>query len=183
MSVAQYNWASTNSMLSTALSALAPNHILIGGSGNTGTERACVGFPNSHPDVITVSATDINDSFASFSTYGNCVDFAAPGDDIYSASWADPDTASAFHLEDGTSFSTPLVSGIASLGLSIWPSMTQDDLYAALQASSVDLGAPGHDKFFGWGRVNAYATLDIRRTIFMDGFESGDTSAWDSSVP
>ena len=71
-----------------------------------------------------------------------------------------------------------MIAGIATLGKGVWPAMTKNDFYAALQASAADLGAPGRDDIHGWGRPNAYRALDVIRTIFKDGFESGDASQW-----
>lgn len=60
---------------------------------------------------------------AEFSNYGNTIDFAAPGDQIYS-------TApllfyrSGYAVADGTSMATPHVSGIAALIKSVHPELT-----------------------------------------------------------
>jgi hypothetical protein len=175
MSVAGYD---NDLMLRDALTAAAQTHILIGGAGNTGVPKVCVGYPNGHPDVITIGATNSTDTLATFTTTGPCLDFVAPGVGIFTASFEDPTNALAFHAGDGTSFSTPMVAGIATLCKALWPAMTQADFYAALQASAVDLGAPGKDDFHGWGRPNALGTLDFCTTIFQDGFESGDTGQW-----
>ena len=111
------------------------------------------------------------------------MDFAAPAVDIYTASWEEPDDPFAAHIGPGTSFSTPMVSGIATLALSIWPEMTRPDLVAALRASAVDLGEPGRDPEFGWGRVNARDALLALPVIFRDGFEMGDVTRWNSASP
>ena len=44
---------------------------------------------------------------------------------------------------------------------------------------------PGHSFELGYGRVNAEAAVAAANSgdIFADGFESGDTSAWKSTVP
>jgi subtilisin family serine protease len=174
--------------LGNALSALAESSLLIGASGNRrhqlGPGGADTNYPESHPDVITVGATDSADALGYFSDTGNALDFTAPGVAIYTASWEDPDNPLAFHVGDGTSFACPMVSGIASLGLSIRPAMTRAELVYALKESAVDLGAPGKDPDFGWGRVNAYqALVMIRELVFFDDFESGNLSAWSVSVP
>ena len=60
---------------------------------------------------------------AEFSNYGNTIDFAAPGDQIYS-------TApllfyrSGYAVADGTSMATPHVSGVAALIKSVHPELT-----------------------------------------------------------
>jgi serine protease len=87
----------------------------------------------------------------------------------------------AFHVQDGNSFAAPMVTGIASLALSVKPSLTKGELFDALKESAVDLGAPGRDNFYGWGRVNAYDALQAVAAIFDDGFETGDAGEWESS--
>jgi hypothetical protein len=100
-----------------ALDALALSSIMIGGSGNDGdgTGQADIGFPESHPSVITVSGTDRFDNLAFFPTTGttaatgDSVDFSAPAIDIYTASWEDPADPMAAHVGPGTSFAAPMV--------------------------------------------------------------------------
>jgi subtilisin family serine protease len=181
MSVAGYREFTT---VRNALTAVSQSSILIGGAGNDGMAGgADDGYPESHPAVITIAGTDQTDARASFSDTGNRVDFAAPAVDIYTASWEEPDDPLAAHMGPGTSFSTPMVSGIATLALSIWPEMTRPDLVAALRASAVDLGEPGRDPEFGWGRVNARDALLALPVIFRAGFETGDATEWTSVSP
>ncbi len=53
-------------------------------AGNDGQDAANTS-PASSPDAITVGATDINDTRATFSNFGPVVDLFAPGVDIKSA--------------------------------------------------------------------------------------------------
>lgn len=55
----------------------------------------------------------------------------------------------------GTSFSAPIVSGVAALVKEQFPWMTNDQLRHALLGTATDLGAPGVDTVFGYGLVNA----------------------------
>jgi hypothetical protein len=59
----------------------------------------------------------------------------------------------------GTSFSAPLVSGMAALLLSAQSDLSVEAVGAALTESARDLGAGGWDADFGWGLVDAEAAL------------------------
>ncbi|MGH7606305.1 MAG: S8 family serine peptidase, partial [Gemmatimonadales bacterium] len=60
----------------------------------------------------------------------------------------------------GTSMASPHAAGVAALVLSRNPALTPDQLRAVLRTSAVDLGAPGWDPLFGYGRVNARAAVE-----------------------
>jgi subtilisin len=55
----------------------------------------------------------------------------------------------------GTSMASPHAAGVAALVLSRNPSLTPEQVRQVLRASSKDLGTPGWDPLFGYGRVNA----------------------------
>lgn len=55
----------------------------------------------------------------------------------------------------GTSMASPHAVGVAALVLSKNRNLTPDQVRAVLRASGQDLGAPGWDPLFGYGRVNA----------------------------
>lgn len=77
-------------------------------------KSACLQSPASSKHVIAVGATDIDDSFANFSNYGECVDILAPGVNVKAASHLD-----GGHVEViGTSFAAPYVTGVAAVLLS-----------------------------------------------------------------
>ncbi len=62
----------------------------------------------------------------------------------------------------GTSFAAPHVAGVAALvigksGGALSPGRVQ----AILRRSADDLGPPGRDDFFGWGRVNAERAIEM----------------------
>lgn len=65
-------------------------------------------------NIISVGATSSDGSLAYFSNYGQGVDVAAPGEEIYSTL-----PENTYGYMDGTSMATPFVSGAAALLLSI----------------------------------------------------------------
>ncbi|HRJ50089.1 MAG TPA: S8 family serine peptidase, partial [Phycisphaerales bacterium] len=103
------------------------------------------------PDVIVVGASDSGDNRAWFSAYGPAVDVFAPGDGIWAPTWG-----GGYAAWSGTSMATPVANGVASLIWSINPNLTPDQVEQILFTSCDDLGAPGNDDFYGWGRVNVY---------------------------
>ncbi|HVE94919.1 MAG TPA: S8 family serine peptidase [Acidimicrobiales bacterium] len=94
-------------------------------------QNACNYSPARVANAITIGATDKVDKKASFSNYGNCVDWFAPGVSILS-SWHTGDTAGAFL--DGTSMASPAVAGVAAQYLQLNPSASPASVRAALFA-------------------------------------------------
>ncbi|MNT41748.1 Extracellular serine protease precursor [compost metagenome] len=62
----------------------------------------------------------------------------------------------------GTSMSTPYVSGVAALLLSLYPQMTPAQVKARLESTADDVGLPGFDTYTGHGRINAARALGLQ---------------------
>jgi hypothetical protein len=106
-------------------------------------------YPAACANVVAVSATDVNDVFASFSNYGSWIDLSAPGNNILTTM-----RGGGYGYWYGTSFSSPIVAATAALMLSVQPGLSNSTLVSLLEQNSDDLGTPGWDPYFGFGRVN-----------------------------
>jgi len=134
--------------------------VLIAAAGNESTSNKS--YPAAYPYVIGVSATDTNDALASFSNFGDYIDFAAPGVGIQAPGSA---TDSIYCVANGTSVASPIVAGLAAVLLGQDPSRTPDDIESLMRRTADDLGIAGWDPQFGYGRVNMYRALTLNANI------------------
>ena len=122
------------------------NGLLFLSAGNAGTDLAVA--PSTA--FIVVSATDSTDTKTSWSSYGSAVSLAAPGAGIYTTS-----KGGSYQQWNGTSFSSPLAAGVAALMMSANPKLDNLTIQKILFSTAADLGAPGRDPYYGYGRVDA----------------------------
>jgi len=104
---------------------------------------------------ITPSNSDpyTSDFLARYSNIGSGIDVAAPGSNIMSASWSSSGTFN-YDYKNGTSMAAPHVSAAAAMLALEYPSYTPQQLKEEIMATTVDLGAPGWDPYFGAGIVD-----------------------------
>jgi subtilisin family serine protease len=112
------------------------------------------------PYLIMVSAIDQTGTLSKFakggSNYGPYVDFTAPGSNIVVSDIdGTPTTVS------GTSFSAPIVAGVASLVWGARPKLTNDQVEWCLAASCVNTTPGQKNVFYGWGMPDAERALKI----------------------
>lgn len=155
--------------------------LVVAASGNEGIELGDFG-PGGNDNVLTVGATHVDDRAAGFSNYGDKVDLVAPGVDVLSlrARYTDanyrpgPDGDGEYKLGDnyvgddkrylhvsGTSFSTPIVTGVASLVWSKNPEFTAKQVESILLQTARDVDRKGRDQYTGHGMVDARAALSV----------------------
>lgn len=112
-------------------------------------------YPAGYQSVIAVGATNAHDQIASFSTTGDYMSVCAPGVEIYSTI-----PGNDYDYMSGTSMASPFVAGAAALVLSQNLGMGPEGVKTQLEGTAVDLGSPGFDSTFGYGRVNLAAAVD-----------------------
>jgi serine protease AprX len=146
--------------------AVAAGLVVTVAAGNAGPGTCTIGSPGVASGAITVGAmadTGVNGfKQAHFSGRGPTADgrikpdLSAPGVSVTSARAG---TTSDYRVMSGTSMATPFVAGVALLMRDAAPSLTPDQVRAALRTTAVDWGVPGADIDYGAGRLDAYAAL------------------------
>jgi subtilisin family serine protease len=130
--------------------ARAGNVVLIASAGNDNT--ATPQYPAAYTGVIAVAATDLLDRKASFSNYGGYVFVDAPGTHIISAT-----PGGGYGIANGTSFSAPMVAGMAAL----IRSLDYRDTTEVIGRSTVNVDAvnPQYSGKLGHGRVDLLSAV------------------------
>ena len=165
--------------------ARARGVLVVTAAGNRG-ENIDRGQPGGLQLVMSVAATGPDDKRAVFSNVGSSINIAAPGVDIvslrarrtdfmlnsatttYQAGDAYLGEDNRYYRSAGTSFATPIVSGIASLVWSNRPELTVTQVQRILEQSARDVELPGRDRFTGYGVVDARAALEADPEFFVD---------------
>jgi len=155
--------------------AVSRNVVVVASAGNENTSP--LSFPARYSAVIGVGSTDPDDrrttsflyrSAGSGSNYGTALDVVAPGNFVYFIRH-DDDTLYGT-ASGGTSFSAPLVSGLASVLLGQDKTRTVAEVRTIIEETADDQvgdpveDTPGWDQFYGHGRINAFAAVTYGMT-------------------
>ena len=147
----------------STLEAYRKGIFLVAAAGNAGAAAGAITSPATFAHVFAVGATDSDGLVASFSARGELdqttglltkPDATAPGTLVGTGAGAS---------SSGTSFSAPLVAGIAALMVEASPGVQPGEISAILKRTATDRGAPGFDPAYGAGSVDASAALAALR--------------------
>jgi subtilisin family serine protease len=140
--------------------------LVVYSAGNHGKLRSETSYPKS-PFVVAVGGTNKTDkrwTWRKFlrsggSNYGAFVDISAPGLDLTSTAVYNVTNPQAvkYRTGSGTSYSAPIVSGVAALIYSVNPRFTPQDVENILLESADKIGVSG----LGAGRVNALKAVRL----------------------
>ena len=122
--------------------------VLIAAAGNAGPKSPPL-YPGADPNVIAVTATDVNDKLFSGANRGRYIAVAAPGVDILV-----PAPGNSYQLTTGTSVASAEVSGLAALLLERNPNLTPEEVRKILTSSARRLGSKDRDDDFGSGLID-----------------------------
>lgn len=126
-----------------------------------GTKKHKGFYPASFPWVMSVGGLSHTSKYTirhDKSNYGK-IDISAPYDNVFTTTYSKK-TNAKYAFVTGTSFSAPMVSGLASLIFSLRPNYTPDQVRSTIQSTATDLGATGKDEDTGHGRINMEAALE-----------------------
>jgi thermitase len=127
--------------------------IVIAAAGNKGTSEPS--YPAYYDDCLAVAGTNENNSLALLSSYGDWVDVAAPGFNIYSEL-----PQNQYGYKTGTSAAAAHVSGVAALVFSVakdtnGDGAVNDEVRWAIENSCTPIAGDG----MGQGLVNAFQAV------------------------
>jgi hypothetical protein len=148
--------------------ATAAGIVVVAAAGNDGCD--CMVYPANYPETVAVGALDASSQRASFSSYGRNLDLLAPGSNMTSATWNSANQSSLYASGlGGTSFATPIVSGMMTRLLSQQPQATPLQLIAAVtentQPLSLTTSTPRTDAL-GFGALDAGKSTVRMATIY-----------------
>ncbi len=137
----------------------------LGESGPSSTSA-----PGNYPESINVGSTNKDDIIASSSSRGPITydglawikpDLSAPGVHVISARASGTGLSTNavgdnqnLYIESGTSMAAPHVAGSCALLLQKFPKPLISDVESRLEYGSIDLGIPGKDNTYGYGRID-----------------------------
>lgn len=154
--------------------------VVVSSAGNEGcsSPSACWYYITTPADgdlVITVGAVDPSGNLVGFSSRGPTADgrtkpdVMAQGASVYLAN------ANGYGSSNGTSFSGPMVAGIAALMIQTYPDITPEQIRRILRETASRANEP--DNNFGWGIVDAEAAVQAADDLKVP------TSVDDVSLP
>jgi len=138
--------SSAPAALEAYINYAAQTTLLVAAAGSSG---GGVAYPAKYKNCLAVSAIQSNNVIASFSAHGHEVDLCAPGVNILSTI-----PGNSYGSISGTSIAASHVAGAAALCRGTHRYLDMDHIRNILKGTADDLGNPGKDDKYGYGRVD-----------------------------
>jgi serine protease len=139
-----------------------------------GNERSSVAYPANLGNTLAVGSEYPLGGIWHYSNTGPELDIVAPSGYGITSTWSidrmgdKGDVPGNYGQFGGTSAAAPQVSGVAALILSINPNLTEEEVRCRITTTAKDLGSPGRDNTFGYGRLNANAAVSFQNLNLSD---------------
>ncbi|OPY57924.1 MAG: Thermophilic serine proteinase precursor [Pelotomaculum sp. PtaU1.Bin035] len=140
--------------------------VVVASAGNSG--KSTYEYPASYDNVISVGSISESNIRSDFSNYNDKLDLVAPGESIYTC-----EKGGNYDECAGTSFSAPMVSGVAAILKAIDNTLSPSQIENIIETSAIDQGSAGKDNDYGYGVLNLYNAVkkvaDITAEIPVTG--------------
>lgn len=159
---------------------LSKGTVVVFSSGNSSCSNGQP--PGNVSGVICAGALDLKGNLTNYSTFGPQISLVTPSSTTSGTGNGNVRTTDRMGIRGyntasngnytlsfgGTSAAAPQASGVAALMLAVNPDMTENEVRCRMTMSTVDMGAPGFDNTFGYGRLNAYYAVAQEDMIIHD---------------
>ena len=122
--------------------------VLVAAAGNDATDTPF--YPASYPEVLKVTAINKDNVIANFCNYGDDVDYAAPGVDIYTTH-----LYNSYMKISGTSIAAPFVSALAASVKSYTPDGSAEDIIKVIENNALIPPNIADNTKYGHGIISA----------------------------
>ncbi|MDN5211557.1 S8 family serine peptidase [Fulvivirgaceae bacterium BMA12] len=130
--------------------------VVVAAAGNTNADLHF--YPASYEHVLSVGASNGSDQKANFATYSHFIDLTAPGSSEYTTK-----NENGYGNSTGSSFSSPMVAGVAALVRSRYPGLNARQVMEKIRITTDDIyQVAGNETYFeqlGRGRLNAQSAV------------------------
>ncbi len=169
----------SQALMDAIVNADAHGVLYVASAGNSASDAAFYPAAFDLPNVISTAATNNTDALAWWSTFGDTVDIAAPGQDTLSTI-----SNGSYGYASGTSMAAPHVTGSAALLFSQHPQATPETIKALLFATATPL-ASLTGKILTGSRLDVGAAAECAATpeLWIDAPRDGFVAAPGHPVP
>lgn len=126
--------------------AIDHNILVVAAAGNSAQTENLPQYPASYSRVLSIGATNDNNIHSVFSNYNEFVDAATLGEKIVTTT-----QDGAYNSVTGTSFATPIVTGLIGIIQALLPNLSWQEYQTLLLQSASNYDDKVHNPYYGYG--------------------------------